>query len=252
MLKYLKWKFLKEKQTGLIPQPIDIRDYKYQKAGTTLLSVDLRPKFGIATNQQYYQSCTAHAVGALFDYTLKYKKVIRAWKNFNFSEPFIWYYSRAELGLEKQNTGAILRDCFKVVLDHGFVPEEFWTYADGIYTEPNERAKIAAGFFKLYLKTVPEYHAINTGAEIRNALSRKCPVVFGIATDAKFQQLNKDNFVCNEITGNSGYHAMLIVGYNEQGYIVRNSWGTDWGQEGYCIIKKEVLEERSFDKWTLM
>ena len=33
----------------------------------------------------------------------------------------------------------------------------------------------------------------------------------------------------------SGGHAMTIVGYNKEGFIIRNSWGQGWGDNGYCI-----------------
>jgi hypothetical protein len=33
-----------------------------------------------------------------------------------------------------------------------------------------------------------------------------------------------------------GGHAMSIVGWNEDGFIIRNSWGTDWGSNGYTIF----------------
>ena len=39
-------------------------------------------------------------------------------------------------------------------------------------------------------------------------------------------------------------HAVVAVGYNTEGpvpyYIVRNSWGTDWGENGY--INLEIIE----------
>ena len=31
-----------------------------------------------------------------------------------------------------------------------------------------------------------------------------------------------------------GGHAMTVVGYNEEGFIIRNSWGPYWGNDGYC------------------
>lgn len=33
-----------------------------------------------------------------------------------------------------------------------------------------------------------------------------------------------------------GGHAVTIVGYNEDGFIIKNSWGSGWGDRGYAII----------------
>ena len=42
-------------------------------------------------------------------------------------------------------------------------------------------------------------------------------------------------------SGRHGRHAMLIVGYTGNFFIVKNSWGADWGDQGYCYIPKSVL-----------
>jgi len=31
-------------------------------------------------------------------------------------------------------------------------------------------------------------------------------------------------------------HAITAVGYTDEYFIVKNSWGTEWGQEGYVYI----------------
>ena len=28
-----------------------------------------------------------------------------------------------------------------------------------------------------------------------------------------------------------------MVGYNKEGFIIRNSWGTEWGDNGYTLYK---------------
>ncbi len=33
-----------------------------------------------------------------------------------------------------------------------------------------------------------------------------------------------------------GGHAVTIVGYDDVGFIVKNSWGTEWGTDGYCRV----------------
>ena len=48
--------------------------------------------------------------------------------------------------------------------------------------------------------------------------------------------LNSGVYVCNPASGVNGGHCITIVGYDdsEQAWLIRNSWGTGWGMEGYC------------------
>ena len=52
-----------------------------------------------------------------------------------------------------------------------------------------------------------------------------------------------------------GGHAVLAVGYDDsqQRFIVRNSWGTGWGMQGYFTMPYAYLTERnlSSDFWTI-
>lgn len=48
-----------------------------------------------------------------------------------------------------------------------------------------------------------------------------------------------------------GYHAISIVGYNEDGFIIRNSWGTSFGDWGYTVIKYEDYP-KLLEVWTIV
>jgi len=41
----------------------------------------------------------------------------------------------------------------------------------------------------------------------------------------------------NQDTGNSmiGGHAVCVVGYNKEGVIIRNSWGSNWNKDGHTV-----------------
>ena len=66
---------------------------------------------------------------------------------------------------------------------------------------------------------------------------------------------NYSSGVYSYTSGNfDGWHAVLIVGYDDprQAFIVKNSWGTDWGENGFFeIAYKEVGGKTDFGFQTL-
>ncbi|MBC8022369.1 MAG: C1 family peptidase [Burkholderiales bacterium] len=48
-----------------------------------------------------------------------------------------------------------------------------------------------------------------------------------------------------------GGHAFALVGYNDRGFIVQNSWGTGWGASGFAILPYDDWVEHATDAWAL-
>ena len=48
-----------------------------------------------------------------------------------------------------------------------------------------------------------------------------------------------------------GYHAIAIVGYDEEGFIIRNSWGDNFGDSGYVTIPYNDFNEL-LEIWTVI
>ena len=48
-----------------------------------------------------------------------------------------------------------------------------------------------------------------------------------------------------------GGHALVVVGYNDQGFILRNSWGTNWADKGHTIYPYQDWGAH-WEVWTMI
>ena len=44
-------------------------------------------------------------------------------------------------------------------------------------------------------------------------------------------------------------HAVALVGYAPNGFLVRCSWGTDWGRDGYAVATEPYLAEATLESY---
>jgi C1A family cysteine protease len=83
------------------------------------------------------------------------------------------------------------------------------------------------------------------------ALVDKKPLSVHFIANNQFNQYSSGIFNCSaNYTDSEINHAVQVVGYNTTGnyYIIKNSWGTQWGMNGFayvnmdsdCAIKREV------------
>lgn len=59
------------------------------------------------------------------------------------------------------------------------------------------------------------------------------------------------DFWNKEKGGLKGYHAISIVGYDEEGFIIRNSWGRSFGKNGYTKLPYEDFG-KFIEVWTVV
>lgn len=89
---------------------------------------------------------------------------------------------------------------------------------------------------------------INTSAQVKiqavkKSISEKKPVVFGMICPPSFHYAKEVWKPTEEALQSYGGHAMCVVGYDDEKYggafEIQNSWGPNWGNEGYIWIKYE-------------
>ena len=71
-------------------------------------------------------------------------------------------------------------------------------------------------------------------------LEEKRPVVTVIAASSEVFKFYKSGILSSGCSGSLD-HVVVIIGYgvsnSKQYYVVKNSWGQDWGDNGYIKIK---------------
>ena len=94
---------------------------------------------------------------------------------------------------------------------------------------------------------------------MRACLAEGFPFVFGFTVYESFESETVARTgtlsMPKRIERALGGHAVLAVGYNDeqQRFIVRNSWGTKWGSQGYFTMPYAYLADRNLsdDFWTI-
>jgi C1A family cysteine protease len=246
----------KIKRFGWLPDLPDHRDHFYAaplvNLGVLPASVDLRPSCPPVYDQGQLGSCTANAIaGAIQFDRMKEQKL-----NFVPSRLFIYYNERVIEGTVNTDSGAMIRDGIKSVADLGDAPETDWPYDITKFTEkPSQNAYTDAKKYKV----VQYQRVVRNLTQMKGCLASGYPFVFGFSVYESFEspdvaktgQVNMPGSNEQEVGG----HAVVAVGYDDsqQRFIVRNSWGTDWGMAGYFTMPYTYLTEPNLsdDFWTV-
>lgn len=237
---------------GWIPDTPDQRDYLYRTIAPKVKlpsKVDLRSLDSPIENQGQLGSCTANALaGHLQFLEVASKKTYK-----DLSRLFIYYNERAIEGTIGFDSGAQIRDGIKVLAKYGVCPETSWPYDISKFTR-----KPTATCYKDGLhRRITSYHRLQTLGEMLACLAEGFPFVFGFTVYESFETLKVAQTGIVPMPKKSeralGGHAVMAAGYDQKQkhFIVRNSWGPQWGQAGYFTMPYAYLEALASDFWTI-
>lgn len=242
---------------GWVPDLPDARDHLFAASPATVAAlppkVDLRDQCPKKVyDQGRIGSCTANAIAGAFEFDL----LKQGLTDFMPSRLFIYYNERVIEGTVSSDSGAQIRDGVKSVNQQGAPPETDWSYDISKFAEkPPQNAYADATKHEAIL-----YQRLTqTLGQLKGCLASGFPFVFGFVVYESFesQEVASSGQAPMPQAGEKqlGGHAVLAVGYDEseQRFIVRNSWGPNWGMSGYFTLPYPYVLQGtlSSDFWTI-
>ena len=248
----------KIKRYGWLPDTPDQRDHLYAAPVVELKKlppkVDLRPQCPkVIYDQGQLGSCTGNAIACAIQFDrLKQKRK----PDFIPSRLFIYYNERDMEGTVASDSGAQIRDGIKSVVKQGACSEKTWPYVITKFTvKPPPPAYQEASKFQ-----VTSYSRVTqTLAQLKGCLASGYPFVFGFTVYESFESpaVAKSGAMPMPAASEKvlGGHAVVAAGYDDasQRFIIRNSWGSKWGQKGYFTMPYAYITESNLadDFWTI-
>jgi pimeloyl-ACP methyl ester carboxylesterase len=236
--------------TNAVPDPFDERDLIYRPRLAPLkVRFDQRDdkKKHLFVLHQAGNSCTGHAVASLIQTVTR-----------SLVSPYMLYYfaRRYDQFEGEEDIGSSLRGAFKGWFYHGVARQEDWHELDppsDLDLESPEfirtcRERPLGAFYRVnpyrlddMQSAINELGAIAVSAAIHN----------GWINPMVMQRGNrKIHLIARPVNPQAlGGHAFALVGYNEVGFLVQNSWGTGWGKGGYATLPYEDWLENAYDAW---
>lgn len=226
-------------------------------------AADLRRHCPPIEDQGNIGSCTANAGVGLLEY---YQR--RAFgKHLDASRLFLYKATRNLLGWTGDQ-GAYLRTTMKALTLFGVPPEQYWTYRTERFDDEPPAFCYAFGqqyqAIQFYRFDPPGTIPGDVLRTVKEYLAAELPCMFGFSVYSSIPGIG-------ESTGDipfpaagdrlEGGHAVVAVGYddarriggNRGALLIRNSWGTGWGEGGYGWLPYAYVERGlAVDFWSLI
>jgi hypothetical protein len=243
-----------------VPDRLDLRDRLYLPPVAVVPGVTLAPRTNIPVlDQEQTNACTGFALASVvyqLQHSAKRKQMDCC------VSPFMLYSMARRYdefpGDPDVDTGSSLRGAMKGWYKHGACSDKLWTSEK----MPTDQVAISSDDWWLDAVRRPlgAYYRIDTRSitDMHVALNE-----IGILYASAVCHSGWDDGFSKTSQPKSGYwaiprrkaslsdggHAFAIVGYNQDGFIIQNSWGTGWGTKGRAVLPYEDWLDNAMDCW---
>ena len=174
----------------------------------------------------------------------------------------------------KGDTGGFLRTTMGAMVLFGVSPEDYWPYTDDETAFDKEPLAFCYAFAQNFQTIMyfrhdpPGTKAAEVLSKVKTYLSDGNPAMFGFTVYNSIEQAEKTGRIPFPSPKEKieGGHAIVTVGYDDKmkiknnygkgettgALLIRNSWGKNWGEQGYGWLPYEyVLKGLADDFWSV-
>ena len=215
---------------GAIPSKTDLRDYRV-KAGVANVESFQLDNLPEVKNQQSVGSCVAHSMSSVLEWfnkkeTDEYRKL---------SVGFI--YGMQGVAFNCMSRGMVLRDACKIAQKYGDCLNDTISFniempdcCNRLKENLNDEVYSEAAICR-----VESYARCYSADSVKHALMNYGPVMMSVKWHKKYK-VDKNNVINFDTKSDHGYHAIMVYGFNEQGWLCQNSYGKLWGDAGRFVL----------------
>ena len=240
-------------ETNAVPDPFDARDLEYRPRLQVLPDeIDRRaggPRF---VYKQEGQSCTGHAVATVINHVLRRRTArtrVSPYMLYRLARRYDEFPGEAE-------AGSSLRAAFKGWFNHGVALESTWaTLHMDREPDPDDEDNLNAwrdrplgAFYRVNPFRLDDVQSAITEL---NAIAVSGIIHDGWISPVRVRKGSRTEYIIRrDISPRSrGGHAYCLVGYDEIGFLVQNSWGPTWGDRGFATLPYEDWLDSVYDAW---
>lgn len=233
--------------TGVTKDPLDLRDLMYEGSLLELpFTLDNRKKVPKILDQQQEGACTGFGLAAVVNLLMHNRQYPPPLKDFVSPRMLYEMAKRYDEWRGENYDGSSIRGAMKGWHRHGVCREDLWRYVQnepGTFTKEREkdaRRRPLGSYFR-----VRHLH-LN---QMQSALLEAGILYASSDVHEGWYDVDPQSGKVPYSSKKAGSHAFAIVGYDQAGFWIQNSWGRDWGLKGFCHIGYDDWLENSCDCW---
>lgn len=241
------------------PDKIDFKDWAYLPT-LHALPDEIVNIYAVPTilDQGTEGACTGFALAAVINFLLHQRKLKR-----RISPRMIYELARRYDEWPGENySGSSARGAMKGWERHGVCTQKRWPDdlhgADNFDQQRADEATLTPGgaYYRIDFRQVRHVHAaihevgiVYATLMVHAGWGQPGPSTISLkaGTTSKSQKIKIP--VIQRKGDADGGHAIALVGYTSQGFIIQNSWGAGWGKDGFALLPYEDFMIHATDVW---